>query len=481
MPNTNDGQPVSSEPVPNASSANPTPQEEQLSHPQSLDAPPVNAPVDAADEEAEAISAYRTLEAHKKRRRRNHIIVGCIIAALAAAGIAWFVSTQAPAASEGDLPEYEIGYVLQDTYQSSVSASGAIKPESQVVVTPEVDGIIEKIYVGEGEQVSKDDVLFTLRNAALDKAVQDAEQGLKTANNGVTSAQNALQSAQSALDKAQSTYDSVFAASYETQEEADEAGQQAVDALLSAESSVSDAELGVENAQLAVTTAQETLDQARANADKRTVKAPQGGAVVSMTAVEGASVGSAGNSTQSSGGSLVTIADLSTLRVSVQVNEVDINKLKEGQTAEVTFSALPDVVLEAVVERIASVSSSGGGEEAYSGGGVVTYDVDMLIESPDPSVKPGMTAHVKVVTEKIDNALTVPTAALQMIDEQTATIEVDPNYTGEGEPAFEERTVTVVTQDSSTAVVEGDVADGNAVKVLYGSSDEGALDETTMV
>lgn len=427
-------------------------------------APDVGTPTGSfIDEDMEAVSAYKTLEARRKRKRRNRIIAGCIIGALAlGAGGWWAVNNLAPAPAVEE-ESFDIGYVVLDTYENSVSASGAIKPETQVVVMPEVEGTISEVNFAEGDNVLKGDVLVVLKNDSLDKAIQEAEQGLKAAENTQTSAQNALNSASNNLAKAQDNYNKVFSTLYDTQEIADAAGAEATDVLNSAQDAYNSAELALEDAQILVTKAQETLEDAKANAEKRSIRAPEGGAIIDMNAEVGANVGTGSSTT----GALVTIADLSTLRVSVQVNEVDINNLKEGQVAEVTFSALPDTVLSATVEHIAAVSTGSGDQNMA--GGIVTYDVDLVIEEPDPQVKPGMTARVRILTEQIENAFTVPTAALQMTSDTEATIMVAPGYTGEGTPEFEERSVSVVAQDSSMAVVEGDIADGDAVQLFMDS------------
>ena len=337
------------------------------------------------------------------------------------------------------------------------------------MVTPEVEGIIQEVFVAEGDNILKGDVLFTLKNDKLDRDIEDAEQAIKTAEHAVTTATDTLSGAYTKLYEAQTNYDKVFSSLYESQEIADAAGLEATDLLNSAQTAYDSAEGALEEAQAAVTRAQENLEDAQATAEKRTVRAPEGGAIVTMNAEIGASVG-AGSGSGSSPAALVTIADLSTLRVSVQVNEVDINSLTEGQKAEVTFSALPDLVLEAEIERIAAVSS-GSGQDGNMGG-IVTYDVDLIIEEPDPQVKPGMTARVKILTEQIEKALTIPTAALQMTGENTATVLVAPGYTGEGQPEFEERTVNIVAQDASMAVVEGKIAEGDAVKLNLDGADE---------
>ncbi|MBQ9021244.1 MAG: efflux RND transporter periplasmic adaptor subunit [Eggerthellaceae bacterium] len=420
-----------------------------------------------ADDDLEALGAYKALEARNKRRRRKRIAIGTVIGALALAGFGWFIATNFLATPPEEIPTYDVAYVTTETYENSVSASGAIKPASQYIVAPEVEGIISEVMVAEGDSVLKGDIIYTLKNDALDKAIQDAEQALKSAENGVISAEKSLDTANTSLVRAQDNYNKVFATLYETQEIADAAGAEATDMLNSAQNLYDEAQLSLDNARIAVTTAQEGVDNAKANADKRTVRAPESGDVITMNAEVGASVG--GSIGSGSNNTLVTIADLSKLRVSVQVNEVDINYLQQGQEAEVSFSALNDLVLTAVVEHIAKVSS---GSDQQGAGGIVTYDVDLVIENPDPQVKPGMTARVRVLTDKIENALTVPVSALQMISENEAQVFVDSNYSGEGTPAFEERTVKVVAQDSTIAVVEGDIADGDAVQLLVGDMED---------
>ena len=422
------------------------------------------------DEDLEAESAYKTIEARRKRKRRNRIIAACVIGALAlGAGGLWVSNNLVPGAATAEEESFDVGYASVDTFEQNVTASGAVKPVSQVVVTPEVEGIIQEVFVAEGDNILKGDVLFTLKNDKLDRDIEDAEQAIKTAEHAVTTATDTLSGAYTKLYEAQTNYDKVFSSLYESQEIADAAGLEATDLLNSAQTAYDSAEGALEEAQAAVTRAQENLEDAQATAEKRTVRAPEGGAIVTMNAEIGASVG-AGSGSGSSPAALVTIADLSTLRVSVQVNEVDINSLTEGQKAEVTFSALPDLVLEAEIERIAAVSS-GSGQDGNMGG-IVTYDVDLIIEEPDPQVKPGMTARVKILTEQIEKALTIPTAALQMTGENTATVLVAPGYTGEGQPEFEERTVNIVAQDASMAVVEGKIAEGDAVKLNLDGADE---------
>ena len=159
------------------------------------------------------------------------------------------------------------------------------------------------------------------------------------------------------------------------------------------------------------------------------------------------------------------------MTVSVQVNEMDISKVSVGQAARATFSALPNVELDATVTRIATVSSSDASSavSAY-GGSVVTYAVDLLIPNPDPSLKPGMTASVTISSTDIPDALMLPLSAVNGEGDQ-ATVSVVTGQDDSGFPTTEERHVTVLANNGTMAAVEGDVAEDD--EVVIGMMQEG--------
>jgi HlyD family secretion protein len=321
------------------------------------------------------------------------------------------------------------------------------------VVTPEVDGIISEVFVSEGDYVEAGTTLLTIRNDSLDKAVREADIQLR--------------SAKTQLSSAKDNYTTAYNAYYADQTD------------LATVNSAADA---VDAAQLSLETAQSAYDDAVATANKRTVTAPASGTVVVMNAVEGAAVGSgagagaAATATAGSSGALITIGDLSQMTVSVQVNEMDISKVSVGQTARATFSALPNVELDATVTRIATVSSSESSSAVSSyGGSVVTYAVDLLIPNPDPSLKPGMTASVTISSTDIPDALMLPISAVTGEGDQ-ATVSVVTSQDETGLPTTEERHVTVLATNGTMAAVEGDIAEGDEVVIGVMQGDSGAYD-----
>ena len=424
----------------------------------------VIGPADA-DEDAEAREAYESLMRHRKvRRRKKRIKVGVILGVVAIIGITIAQVIQGGAQSEG--PAISTAFVTRGEFSDSVSASGSIKPVSSTVVTPEVDGIIQDVRVAEGSAVDRGDRLFSVKNDELDKAVRKAAQQVKTAKNEVGKAQAALETARRGA-----------AAVTE--------GGQRGDA-----SSVEMAKTDLESAKISLEEARSAYDDAVAQADKRTVTAPCDGTIIVMNAVNGASVGSPGgagagsSAGAGSAGALMTIADLSRMKVTVQINEVDVSRIAVGQRARVTFSALRQLVCEAQVTHVSTVSSSeaggsgtgsGGPGAGYDGGGraIVTYAVELLIDSPDASIKPGMTANADIMIQQIGNALNVPLSALTEDGAQTY-VSVVTARDESGDPQTSRVPVTVRARSSTTAAIEGDgIEEGTEVLLAGGTGGSG--------
>ena len=166
----------------------------------------------SGDEDYESMLALKNLEksrAEKKRKKRIKIIA--IVAVIA--GLLAVVLGQQFLGPKEDEQEVvpETATVMRQDFENIISASGALKAGTTVVVTPEVDGIIESVLVTEGQKVKKGDLLFTIKNDTLDKAVRDARQELQNANEGVAKAQREVDSANAARDEAWDRYNDAWA------------------------------------------------------------------------------------------------------------------------------------------------------------------------------------------------------------------------------------------------------------------------------
>lgn len=371
--------------------------------------------------------AYAKLKSKRAERRRKKLvrrgiaagIVGGII--LIAIIVSVVLNSQPQSAGE---PVTDM--VMEGTFTTTVEAKGQLKPISASVVSPSVDGTVASINVQAGQSVNEGDVLMTIKNDELDNAVAEAQRAVAAAQEDLKNAQAALAAAQAAPT---SDADGATAST---------------DATANANASA------VTSAQRNLASAQATLDQANAKAAERTVKAPSSGSIVELNAKVGATVTGGmvmGEGDTSGGKQCMQIADLSKMKVTVQVGEKDIAKIAVGQSANVTYPAFPDIVSQGTVTAIASVANS---DAANGGGGSVTFNVDILIEAPDSRLKPGMTAEVSVVTEQLDDVVMVPTMALMTEDGEHYYVNLATDDEGKETRRVK---VTVVTQNDNEAVV----------------------------
>lgn len=381
-----------------------------------------NDTAEISDEEAYAKLKAKRAERRRKKLIRRGIAAGVVGAIALIAIVATLVINAQPQGASGPVTDM----VTEGTFTTTVEAKGQLKPISSSVVSPSVDRTVDSINVQAGQSVNEGDVLMTIKNDELDRTVAEAQRAVAAAQEDLTNAQKAVAAAQAAPT---TDVDGASAA-----------------AGISAASADTNA---VSAAQRSLASAQANLDQANAKAASRTVTAPSSGSIVELNAKVGATVTGGmimGESDTSGGKQCMQIADLSKMKVTVQVGEKDIAKIAVGQSANVTYPAFPDIVSQGTVTAIASVANS---DSSY-GGGSVTFNVDILIEAPDARLKPGMTAEVSVVTEQLDDVVMVPTMALMTEDGEHYYVNVATDDEGKQTRRVK---VTVVTQNDNEAVV----------------------------
>jgi HlyD family secretion protein len=150
------------------------------------------------------------------------------------------------------------------------------------------------------------------------------------------------------------------------------------------------AQKGVEQAQIA-------LDQAKLKLQQAQVVAPFDGVVTQVNIKLGQNA--------SASQAAIQLADLDHLEIVVNMSEVDVNRLKEGQTAQIAMDALPDATFQGTVTQIAPAG--------VLSQGVVNYPVTIALTPPFDGVKTGMTASPTIIVEQRDNVLSVPNRAVR--------------------------------------------------------------------
>jgi HlyD family secretion protein len=168
---------------------------------------------------------------------------------------------------------------------------------------------------------------------------------------------------------------------------------------------VQTAELQVESARLALQNAQDALKNYN-------ITSPISGTVIEKTAKAGDTIGNTGSAS-----SMAVIADLSSLVLTIDVDELDILSIKAGQTADITADALPGKTFTGTVTSVGTIGNSSSGSSGSaassgsSGSGVTTYAVEITI-SDYGSLLPGMNVNAGIAIDSAKSVLLIPQQAV---------------------------------------------------------------------
>jgi HlyD family secretion protein len=307
-----------------------------------------------------------------KKKRLGWILGAVVLAGAAYAGYAWWMKKD-PA------PVWITSPVLRDDVRVTVTATGTLKAVTMVEVGTQVSGTIAALYADFNSRVKKGQIIARLDTTLLYASLQDARSSLERV---------------SALDQQASAelkrMRSLFARELVSQAELD----QAVAAARVAAANMTSARAGVERAKI--------------NLRYAIIQSPIDGIVLSRAVELGQTV-AASFSTPT----LFSLAgDLREMRVQAAVDEADIGKVKEGQSATFSVDAYPEEIFKGQVEQVRlqpTVTQN-----------VVTYDVVLRVPNEDLRLMPGMTANLTITVDSREKVLTVPVSALRFMPPRPA-------------------------------------------------------------
>lgn len=216
--------------------------------------------------------------------------------------------------------------------------------------------------------------------------------------------------------------------------------------LVLEDSSVGD---NVENSKLNVKSAENQLSSAKKNLDDYTLTAPISGTVITKNAKEGDNINAAYTS------ALAVIYDLSKVKFSMKVDELDVLKVSVGQEVKVTADALPDVEMTGHITNISLEASTTGGVTEYP----VTVEMDEV-----GSLLPGMNVSAKIVLQEEKDALCVPVDSLMR-----GNLVYVKNT--EGQTTSEEDTAAGVPDGFHSVEVEVGISNDSYVQIVSGLSE----------
>lgn len=399
--------------------------------------------------------------------RKKKIIIA--VSAVAVLGLIIIISVFASRKEEPEVTTIKLE--VKPELRQTVTASGEVRPIRYIKLTSEVPGRIEEIYVNAGDQVTQGKPLVRVDPTQLQSnqeaqwaaaqasmndvqnarnAVAAAQQSLVVAEASVSSARQQLVSVQTSVDRAQVDLNT---AQRELKRNADliEAGvasrseyDAARDRFEQAKIALQTAKANLESQRIAVREAQERANQQKiavqeartgirssemrasqqqallrgqsSQRSKATQLSPLNGVVADIPTRVG-EYAVAGLSTTP----LMTIADMSTINVEVNVDETEISNVEVGQQAKVKVDALGEKEITAVVTQknplaVSKSDTQGGLSNRVNVQEAKEFKVTVeLREMPDEirnGLRPGMSATATITTKTKNNVVAVPLEAI---------------------------------------------------------------------
>ena len=296
--------------------------------------------------------------------------------------------------------------VTRGNLEKTVVASGSVESVNEVDVGAQASGKITKLYVKLGQEIKKGEMI-----ADIDSTTQINT--LNTKKAALVSYQAQLKAKKTAYDVALSSYNRLSKLYMQK--------ATSLDSVNTAKSTLDNAKAEMEVIEANIKQAEIEVNTAETNVGYTKITAPMDGTVISVPVSEGQTV----NANQTTP-TIVTIADLSKMKIKPEISEGDITKVKAGQ--EVSFTILSDsqTVYHSVIDSVdpanttitdsSSTSSSTNSSSSSSTTSAIYYYANVLIDNPDRTLRIGMTTENNIKIANAKDVLLISNMAIQKRD-----------------------------------------------------------------
>ena len=316
--------------------------------------------------------------------------------------------------------QYDTQTALITSIEMKSVATGKVIPEDEVEIKPQISGIIQTLYVEEGDNVKTGDLLAKVK-------VVPNEQSLNSAKGRLANTKILMQNARIEFNRNKGLFEKEIISQQDFQ----------------------NAELNYSRAKQDVTNAESDLQiiklgSAGGSATANTnIRATVSGTVLEMPIKEGDQV--VESNTFNNGTTIAIIADLSKMIFEGKVDEAEVGKLKIGMPLTINLGAIQDKEFEARLKFIAPKGNEEQGAVQFKIEGDVYLDKDFFIRA-------GYSANASLVLERKDSILAIPEALLQF-DKKTEKPYVE---------------VQIKDQEFERKDIETGISDGINVEILSG-------------
>jgi HlyD family secretion protein len=319
--------------------------------------------------------------------------------------------------------EFETTKAFKTEIIKSTVATGSVVPRKEIMIKPQVSGIVEELYVEAGDMIKKGDLLAKI------KIIPDMV---------------SLNNAQSRLNRAKINFED-SKRQYDRQKDL-------LDQGVIARAAFETYELAYKNAIEEVEAAENNLELIKEGQTKKggqptntVVKSTAEGMVLDVPVEIGFSV--IESNTFNDGTTIASVADMGDMIFEGKIDETEVGKIKEGMPLILTIGAIDEATFDATLEHI----SPKGIEE----NGAIQFEIKANVNlKQDEFIRAGYSANAKVVLDRTDSVMAIPESLLQF----------------EGDSSFVE--IETAPQQFEKRYIKTGLSDGINVEVKSGLSAE---------
>ena len=351
-----------------------------------------------------------------KKKKGSNKIVWILLVLVVLVLVFAIVGKQAGVIGGAKTIKVEFAEASRVTIVEKVTASGVVQPVTEIAISPDVAGEIIELNVEEGDDVVEGMILVKIRPDNLQSALDRTRANLNQQKANLASSKASKFRSEAQLKQSELAFNRaeglrkekvISEADYETAKANYEVAKFNLEAAVQS----------VNAAEFIIKSSQATVEEAEENVRLTTVRAPSTGTISKLNVEQGERVV---GTQQMAGTEMMRLADLNQMEVQVDVNENDIIRVNEGDTAIIdvdSYSAM-DKKFKGVVTAIANTANPKTSPDA-----VTEFKVEIRIlndsfsdllseiEGPSP-FRPGMTASVEIITTTKSNVLSVPLASV---------------------------------------------------------------------
>ena len=364
------------------------------------------------------------------------IILGIVLLILLVFVLKYFKDSNAK-----EVVDYKTELPFYSTLDTKTVATGKLNPEEEIELKPQISGIVDQIFVEEGDLVRKGDLIAKIR-------VVPNEQALGSAKSRINSARLSFENAQTLFNRNKTLFEKGVISKQD-----------------------------FENSELSLNQSKESFDQSKddyqiikqgslsgGSSANTNIVAQIPGTVLEIPVREGDQVIQSNNF--NAGTTIATIADMSKMIFEGKVDESEVGKLEEGKDIKVILGAINEKEFPAVLTFVAPKGVEENGAVQF------TIKADVTIES-STKIRAGYSANAEIEIESKDSVLVIKEALLQFnrITEKPF-IELQKENGN-----FTKKNVTIGLSDGINVEILEGVEEGDKIKVWNKASEENNEDE----